>query len=92
MSRTGFTPPSTWVTSPSKHRTTWQTASTLRMWLRNLFPNPSPVLAPFTSPAMSTSRTVAGMTFSVVMWEAMTSSRGSGTGTTPTFGSMVANG
>ena len=31
---------------------------------KNLFPNPSPLLAPFTNPAISTISTVAGINFS----------------------------
>ncbi len=53
---------------------------------------PSPVEAPFTMPAMSTSRSAAGITFSVGMCAWIRSSRSSGTGTTPTLGSMVAKG
>ena len=38
----------------SKHRITWMIASTSRILARNLLPSPSPLLAPRTSPAMST--------------------------------------
>jgi hypothetical protein len=41
-----------------KQRSTWQIASTWRMWERNWFPRPSPLLAPATSPAMSTNSSV----------------------------------
>ncbi len=75
-----------------KHRTTCTIASTSRMWLRNLFPSPSPTLAPFTIPAISTSRNAAGITFCGGMYFVMVSSRASGMGTTPTLGSMVAKG
>ncbi len=59
---------------------------------RNLLPSPSPWLAPFTSPAMSTNSTAAGITTPVpaIFWS--TASRSSGTVTMPTFGSMVQNG
>ena len=62
------------------------------MCARNLLPSPSPCDAPATKPAMSTNSTVAGTTFSVSYIFASTSSRSSGTGTIPTFGSIVANG
>ena len=67
-------------------------ASTSRMWLRNLLPSPSPVEAPFTSPAMSTNSTEAGMISAEPEIFESTSSRASGTFTTPTLGSMVQNG
>ena len=70
----------------------WRMASTLRMWERNLLPSPSPFDAPRTSPAMSTSRSIAETIFSVAMYLLIVASRPSGTATTPTFGSMVANG
>ncbi len=63
MSRMGSTPPSTWITSPLKQRTTCTIASTLRMWLRNLLPSPCPSLAPRTSPAISTSSQDGGNDF-----------------------------
>jgi hypothetical protein len=62
------------------------------MFARNLLPRPAPSDAPFTSPAMSTKDTVAGTTLALSNIVDSTSSRGSGSGTTPTFGSMVANG
>ena len=43
-------------------------------------------------PAMSTNSTVAGRTFADPNTSASCGSRSSGTPTTPTFGSMVANG
>src|SRR5690606_33076071 len=67
-------------------------ASTSRMFARKRFPRPSPLLAPLTRPAMSTKVTVAGVIFSEPNIPARTSSRGSGMGTTPTLGSIVANG
>ena len=93
MSRVGLTLPSTWTTfSSSKQRTTCTTASTSRMWERNLLPSPSPRLAPRTSPAISTNSIVVGVTFFGSYIFASASSRASGTGTTPTFGSIVQNG
>ena len=67
-------------------------ASTSRMLARNLLPSPSPVEAPLTMPAMSTNSTVVGKIRSGLTMAASASSRGSGTGTMPTFGSMVQNG
>ena len=65
MSRAGSMEPSTWIMSSfSKQRTTWTTASTSRMLERNLLPRPSPLDAPFTRPAMSTNSIVAGVNFS----------------------------
>ena len=59
---------------------------------KNLFPNPSPLLAPFTNPAISTNSIIACVTFSGLYIFAKLSSLSSGTGTTPTFGSIVQNG
>ena len=64
ISRTGFTVPSTWVTfESSKHLTTCTIASTSRICDKNLFPSPSPLLAPLTNPAMSTNSIIAGNFF-----------------------------
>ena len=71
---------------------TWQIASLSRMFARNLLPSPAPSLAPLTMPAMSTKSTVAGMIFCEPKSSASFGSRSSGTPTTPTFGSIVANG
>ena len=49
-------------------------------------------LAPLTMPAMSTNDTTAGTIFAECEHLGQLSSRGSGSGTTPTFGSIVANG
>ena len=93
MSEAGSTLPSTWVTSSSrKTRVTWQIAADSRMWERNLLPRPSPSDAPRTMPAMSTNSTVAGTTRAESNRAASFGSRGSGTATTPTFGSIVAKG
>ena len=53
---------------------------------------PSPFEAPATSPAISTNSTVVGRIRSGCTISASFSSRGSGTGTTPTLGSMVQKG
>src|SRR3546814_6823326 len=93
MSAIGSTLLLTWMTSSfSKQRTTWVIASTSRMWARNLLPRPSPLAAPATRPAMSTNSTAVGSTFCGLTISASAFRRGSGTGTTPTFGSIVQNG
>ncbi len=93
MSSPGSTLPSTCTTSSStKARMTWHTASASRMVARNLLPSPCPSLAPRTMPAMSTNDTTAGTIFSLPNTSASFPSRGSGSGTTPTLGSIVANG
>ena len=93
ISRFGSMLPSTWtMSSLTKQRTTCTMASTSRILARNLFPRPSPLLAPRTSPAMSTNSMVAGVYFSGWYISASLSSRWSGTATTPIFGSMVQNG
>ncbi len=92
-SASASTRPSTCTTSGSaKARVTRQIASASRMLARNWLPRPSPSLAPLTMPAMSTKDTVAGTIRSDPKTSASFSSRGSGSGTTPTFGSIVANG
>ena len=78
--------------SSSKQRTTWTMASVSRMLARNLLPRPSPLLAPFTRPAMSTNSMTAGVFLSGWYISASLSSRSSGTATMPTLGSMVQNG
>ena len=93
LSRMGFTLPSTCVTlSSSKQRSTWIIASVSRILARNLFPSPSPLLAPFTSPAISTISTVVG----TIRWGCTNSAsafkRSSGTVITPTLGSIVQKG
>ena len=93
MSPSGSDDPSTRVTSGSrKTRTTWQIASVSRMCPRNWLPRPCPCEAPFTSPAISVNRTDAGTIRAELYSFASAASRGSGTPTTPTFGSIVANG
>ncbi len=93
MSEIGFTLPVTWTTlSSSKQRTTCAMASVSRMLARNWLPRPSPFDAPATSPAMSTNSTTAGITRSGLAMTASAASRGSGTSTMPTLGSIVQNG
>ena len=93
MSATGSTLLFTWITFPSsKQRTTLAMAWVSRMLARNWLPRPSPFDAPATSPAMSTNSTIAGMTLSGLSMAASFARRGSGTSTTPTFGSMVQKG
>ena len=62
------------------------------MFAKNLFPKPSPSLAPRTIPAISTKVTVAGNIRSEPKIFDKTFNRPSGTATTPVFGSMVAKG
>ena len=93
MSFFGSTAPSTCTTSESaKPRTTWAMASASRMLARNWLPRPSPSDAPRTMPAMSTNETLAGRIRSEPKISARVFKRGSGRFTTPTFGSIVANG
>ena len=63
----------------------------LVLWLKNLFPSPSPLEAPSISPAISTNSTVAGTIGELYILDSSVS-RESGTGTTPIFGSIVAKG
>ena len=93
LSRIGSTDASTWMMlSSSKHLNTCMMASVVRMFPRNLLPNPSPLLAPFTRPAMSTISTVVGRTFCGCTSSASLFNLGSGTVITPRFGSIVQNG
>lgn len=62
------------------------------MLARNWFPSPSPLLAPFTRPAMSTNSTEVGIIVLELVMLLSTCRRGSGTATLPTFGSIVQNG
>ena len=52
------------ILGSSKHLTTSQIASTSLICDKNLFPKPSPLLAPFTNPAISTNSIIACVTFS----------------------------
>ena len=63
------------------------------MLAKNLLPKPSPLLAPFTRPAISTISTVVGITpRSGLQSSPNLTSRSSGTVITPTLGSIVQNG
>jgi len=62
------------------------------MWDKNLLPSPSPLLAPRTSPAISTNSTVAGEIVSGLKIFAILFKRLSGISTIPTFGSIVQKG
>ena len=59
---------------------------------KNLLPNPSPLLAPLTNPAISTILTFVGIIFSGLIRLDNLSSLVSGTLTILTFGSIVQNG
>ena len=64
ISLIGSTSPSTCVTSLSlKHLTTSQIASVSLIFPKNLLPNPSPLLAPLTRPAISVNSKVVGTVF-----------------------------
>ena len=63
-----------------------------RIFPKNWLPKPSPLLAPLTSPAISTISTVAGCTRSGCTSSSSFSKRASGTFTTPKFGSIVQKG
>jgi hypothetical protein len=80
------------MSSSSKQRSTWTIASTSRMLPRNWLPRPSPLLAPFTRPAISTKPSWVGITLALPPILASASRRPSGTATWPTFGSIVQNG
>ena len=62
------------------------------MWDRNLLPNPSPLDAPFTRPAISTNEIVVFIVFFDFETSDNLFNLSSGTGTTPTLGSIVQNG
>src|ERR1700760_680373 len=63
-----------------------------RMLAKNWLPSPSPLLAPFTRPAMSTISIVLGTMLLGFTISVSLVSLSSGTVITPTFGSMVQNG
>ena len=67
-------------------------ASVSRIFARNWFPSPSPLLAPFTRPAISTISTVAGTTLLGLQRPSSISSLLSGTLVDPILGSIVQNG
>ena len=62
------------------------------MLLKNWFPRPSPLEAPFTSPAISTNSITAGVTFLELYISPKSFNLSSGTATIPTLGSIVQNG
>ena len=67
-------------------------ASTSLICDKNLFPKPSPLEAPLTNPAISTKDIVVLIVFfDLEIFESLFN-LSSGTGTTPTFGSIVQNG
>ena len=78
--------------SSAKHLTMCRMTSVSRMLPKNLFPKPSPLEAPATSPAMSTKSSVEYCIFSGLTMAASASSLLSGTGTTALLGSMVQKG
>ena len=93
MSLSGERLLSTWVISESsKHLTTWTSASTSARFDKNLLPRPSPLLAPFTSPAISTNSNWLDIIEEDSDILAIVSSLGSLTATFPTFGSIVQKG
>ena len=93
ISRIGSTAPSTCIMSLlSKHLTTSTKASVSLIRDKNLLPNPSPWLAPFTRPAISVNSNAVGINLSGLYKSFNIYSLSSGTVTTPTFGSIVANG
>ena len=59
------------------------------LYVKNLFPKPSPLEAPFTKPAISTKDIVVLIIFLDFEIFAKLLSRVSGTGTTPIFGSIA---
>ena len=67
-------------------------ASVSLMLDKNLFPNPSPLLAPLTKPAISTISMVVGTTRSGLINSERAVNLSSGTVIVPTLGSMVQKG
>ena len=68
-------------------------ASVSRMFAKNLLPNPSPLLAPLTNPAISTISTVVGIIPRTGLHNSPNLiKRSSGTVMIPTLGSMVQKG
>lgn len=89
----GSTAHSTCVTLLSlKYLSTCTMASTSLMWERNLFPNPSPLLAHFTRPAISTNSILEYIFFLDCDISASVSTLGSFTSTIPIFGFIVQKG
>ena len=71
---------------------TWAIASTSLMCDKNLFPSPSPLDAPLTKPAISVNSKLVGISLAGLYISFNCVILSSGTLTTPTFGSIVANG
>ena len=93
ISLTGSIFPSTCVIfESSKHLTTSTIASTSLICDKNLFPNPSPLDAPFTSPAISVNSNDVGTKLFGSYSLFKKSNLSSGTVTIPTLGSIVAKG
>ena len=94
MSLAGLTSPSTCVTSSSrKTRVTWQIAADSRMCERNLLPRPSPCDAPRDDAGDVDELDGRGQHLGrAEHLGELRGSRSSGTPTTPTLGSIVANG
>ena len=67
-------------------------ASTFLILDKNLLPRPSPLLAPFTNPAMSTNSIAVLITFLELIILSILPNRSSGTSTIPIFGSIVQKG
>ena len=78
--------------SSSKHLTTSTIASVSLMWLKNLFPKPSPLDAPLTKPAISVNSKVVGTVLFGNYIFSKYVNLSSGTVTIPTLGSIVAKG
>ena len=76
----------------SKQRNTCIIASVSLMFAKNWLPRPSPLEAPFTSPAISTNSSCVGTIFLGLTIFANSCKRLSGTATRPVFGSIVQKG
>merc|ERR1719386_181367 len=93
MSAHGSTLSDEWTMSSSSNaRITWIMPSTALMWERKAFPRPSPLCAPWMSPAMSTTLRY-GLTSDLgLCFSTSQSNRSSLTGHRVSLGSMVQNG
>ena len=93
LSLIGSIDPSTWtILSLSKHLKTWIIALVSLIFPKNLFPRPSPLLAPLTSPAISTISTVVATILSGFTISDRAINLSSGTDIIPILGSIVQNG
>jgi len=77
------------IFSESKQRVKWIMVSTSLTWERNLFPNPSPLEAPLTRPAISTYVIAALIVLADLDILDILFNLSSGSATIPIFGSMV---